>query len=74
MESFRINESNLTNLINDLQLEYNTLMNQLKNANTEKENERIKQKKVQQHCKLIAKLLVDSVKLKSLLSETKHIK
>jgi len=74
MEPFRINESILSNLINDLQLDYNTLTNQLKSASTEKDKERIKQKKVEQHSKLISKHLEVSLKLKNILSETKNIK
>ena len=74
MESLRISESTLTQLINDLQQDQVNLFNKLKNANTEKEREHNKSKKVEQHSKLISKLLDASLKLKNLLNETKNIK
>ena len=74
METLRITESTLTQLINDLQQDQTLLFNKLKNANTEKDREHNKNKKVEQHSKQISKLLDASLKLKNLLSETKNIK
>lgn len=74
METLRITESQLTQIINDLQQDQTILFNKLKNANTEKEREHNKSKKVEQHSKLISKLLESSLKLKNLLNETKNIK
>lgn len=74
METLRITESTLTQLINDLQQDQTLLFNKLKNANTDKERDHNKSKKVEQHSKQISKLLDASLKLKNLLSETKNIK
>ena len=74
METLRITESQLTQIINDLQQDQTNLFNKLKNANTEKEREHNKSKKIEQHSKLISKLLESSLKLKNLLNETKNIK
>ena len=74
METLRITESQLTQIINDLQQDQTNLFNKLKNANTEKEREHNKSKKIEQHSKLIYKLLEISLKLKNLLNETKNIK
>ena len=64
MESLRISESTLSQLINDLQQDQTLLFNKLKNASTDKDRENNKNKKVEQHSKQISKLL----------SETKNIK
>lgn len=74
MESLRISESTLSQLINDLQQDQTLLFNKLKNASTDKDRENNKNKKVEQHSKQISKLLDASLKLKNLLSETKNIK
>jgi hypothetical protein len=74
METLQLTESKLTQLINELQQDQTTLFNLLKNANTEKDREKNKSKKVEQHSKQIGKLLDASLKLKNLLSETKNIK
>ena len=74
METLRITETSLIQLINDLQQDYTTLFNQLKNATNEKERERIKSKKADAHSKLITKLLETSLKLKNLLNDVKNIK
>lgn len=74
METLRITESQLSQLINDLQQDHTTLFNLLKNASNEKERERNKSKKVDAHSKLITKLLETSLKLKNLLNEVKNIK
>jgi predicted RNase H-like nuclease (RuvC/YqgF family) len=74
METLRITESTLSQLINDLQQDQTLLFNKLKNANTEKERDHNKSKKVEQHSKQISKLLDASLKLKNLLCETKNIK
>jgi hypothetical protein len=74
METLRISETSLTQLINDLQQDHTTLFNQLKNATNEKERERNKSKKTEAHSKLISKLLETSLKLKNLLNDVKNIK
>jgi molybdopterin-biosynthesis enzyme MoeA-like protein len=74
METLQITESKLTQLINELQQDQTTLFNLLKNANTEKDRDKNKSKKVEQHSKQISKLLDASLKLKNLLNETKNIK
>ena len=74
MESLRISESTLSQLINDLQQDQTLLFNKLKNASTDKDRENNKNKKVEQHSKQISKLLDASLKLKNILSETKNIK
>ena len=74
MESLRITESQLTQLIDNLQQDQTMLFNKLKNISNDKEREHNKSKKVEQHSKLISKLLEISLKLKNLLNETKNIK
>ena len=74
MESLRITESQLTQLIDNLQQDQTMLFNKLKNISNDKEREHNKSKKVEQHSKLISKLLESSLKLKNLLNETKNIK
>jgi predicted RNase H-like nuclease (RuvC/YqgF family) len=74
MESLRITESQLTQLIDNLQQDQTMLFNKLKNVSNDKEREHNKSKKVEQHSKLISKLLESSLKLKNLLNETKNIK
>jgi hypothetical protein len=74
METLRITESQLTQIINDLQQDQTFLFNKLKNSSNDKDREHNKSKKVEQHSKLISKLLESSLKLKNLLSETKNIK
>jgi len=74
MESLRATESQLTQLIDNLQQDQTILFNKLKNASNDKEREHNKSKKVEQHSKLISKLLESSLKLKNLLNETKNIK
>jgi predicted RNase H-like nuclease (RuvC/YqgF family) len=74
METLRITESQLTQLINDLQQDQTLLFNKMKNASNDKDRDHNKNKKVEQHSKLISKLLDASLKLKNLLNETKNIK
>lgn len=74
METLRLTESQLTQLINDLQQDQTLLFNKMKNVSNDKEREHNKSKKVEQHSKLISKLLDASLKLKNLLNETKNIK
>lgn len=74
MESLRITESQLTQLIDNLQQDQTMLFNKLKNVSNDKEREHNKSKKVEQHSKHISKLLESSLKLKNLLNETKNIK
>ena len=74
METLRISESTLSQLINDLQQDQTNLFNKLKNVSNDKEREHNKSKKTEQHSKLISKLLESSLKLKNLLNETKNIK
>jgi len=74
MESLRITESQLIQLIDNLQQDQTMLFNKLKNVSNDKEREHNKSKKVEQHSKLISKLLESSLKLKNLLNETKNIK
>jgi hypothetical protein len=74
MESLRITESQLSQLIDNLQQDQTILFNKLKNASNDKDREHNKNKKVEQISKQISKLLESSLKLKNLLSETKNIK
>jgi len=74
METLRITESQLSQLIDNLQQDQTVLFNKMKNASNDKDRDHNKNKKVEQHSKLISKLLESSLKLKNLLSETKNIK
>jgi len=74
MESLRVTESQLTQLIDNLQQDQTILFNKMKNASNDKDRENNKTKKVEQHSKQITKLLDASLKLKNLLNETKNIK
>jgi hypothetical protein len=70
----RVDESYLQRLIDDLQQDHNTLFNSLKNGTNEKEKTKLKNKKVDRHTQLIAKLMNSALLLKQLLEEVKRIK
>ncbi len=70
----RVNESYLQRLIDDLQQDHNNLFNSLKNGTAEKEKTKLKNKKVDKHTQLIAKLMNSALLLKQLLEEVKRIK
>ena len=70
----RVDESYLQRLIDDLQQDHNNLFNSLKNGTNEKEKTKLKNKKVDRHTQLIAKLMNSALLLKQLLEEVKRIK
>jgi len=70
----RVDEIYLQRLIDDLQQDHNTLFNSLKNGTNEKEKTKLKNKKVDRHTQLIAKLMNSALLLKQLLEEVKRIK
>jgi len=70
----RVDESYLQRLIDDLQQDYNILFNSLKNGIAEKDKEKLKNKKVDKHTQLIAKLMNSALLLKQLLEDVKKIK
>jgi len=77
MSSFntnRVDESYLQRLIDDLQQDHNNLFNSLKSGTTEKDKTKLKNKKVDKHTQLIAKLMNSALLLKQLLEEVKKIK
>lgn len=77
MSSFntnRVDESYLQRLIDDLQQDHNNLFNALKNGSNEKDKLKLKNKKVDRHTQLIAKLMNSALLLKQLLEEVKKIK
>lgn len=70
----RVDENYLQRLIDDLQQDHNNLFNSLKNGSTEKEKTKLKNKKVDKHTQLIAKIMNSALLLKHLLEEVKKIK
>lgn len=70
----RVDENYLQKLIDDLQQDHNNLFNSLKNGTAEKEKLKLKNKKVDKHTQLIAKLMNSALLLKQLLEEVKKIK
>lgn len=70
----RVDESYLQRLIDDLQQDYNILFNSLKNGIEEKDKAKLKNKKVDKHTQLIAKLMNSALLLKQLLEDVKKIK
>lgn len=70
----RVDESYLQRLIDDLQQDYNILFNSLKNGIAEKDKAKLKNKKVDKHTQLIAKLMNSALLLKQLLEDVKKIK
>lgn len=70
----RVDENYLQRLIDDLQQDHNNLFNSLKNGVTEKEKTKLKNKKVERHTQLIAKLMNSALLLKQLLEEVKKVK
>ena len=75
--SFNINkvdENYLQRLIDDLQQDHNNLFNSLKSGTTEKDKTKLKNKKVDKHTTLIAKLMNSALQLKQLLEEVKNVK
>ncbi len=70
----RGDESYLQRLIDDLQQDHNNLFNSLKSGVAEKDKLKLKNKKVDKHTQLIAKLMNSALLLKQLLEEVKKIK
>ena len=70
----RVDESYLQRLIDDLQQDHTNLFNSLKNSVAEKDKLKLKNKKVDKHTQLIAKLMNSALLLKHLLEEVKKIK
>jgi DNA-directed RNA polymerase beta subunit len=70
----RVDESYLQRLIDDLQQDHTNLFNSLKNSVAEKDKDKLKNKKVDKHTQLIAKLMNSALLLKHLLEEVKKIK
>lgn len=72
--TYRVDENYLQRLIDDLQQDHNNLFNALKTGITEKEKTKLKNKKVDKHTQLIAKLMNSALLLKQLFEEVKKIK
>ena len=70
----RVDDSYLQRLIDDLQQDHTNLFNSLKNSIAEKDKLRLKNKKVEKHTQLIAKLMNSALLLKQLLEDVKKIK
>lgn len=70
----RIDEIYLQRLIDDLQTDHNNLFNSLKNNSTEKERNKLADKKVDKHTKLLGELMTKALTLKTLLATTKKIR
>lgn len=70
----RIDEQYLDRLINDLQQDHTNLFNSLKMNMTDKDREKLNNKKVDKHTKLLADLMSKSLTLKTLLASVKKIK
>ena len=70
----RVDESYLQRLIDDSQQDHTNLFNSLKNSVAEKDKDKLKNKKVDKHTQLIAKLMNSALLLKHLLEEVKKIK
>lgn len=70
----RVDESYCQRLIDDLQQDHNNLFNSLKNGTNEKDKLKLKNKKVDKHTQIIAKLMNNALQLKQLLEEVKKIK
>jgi hypothetical protein len=68
----RIDETYLQRLIDDLQQDYNTLFNSIKNP-TEKDKQKLKLKKTDRHTSLISKLMTTALQLKQLLEDIKKV-
>ena len=71
MNTNKVDENYLQRLIDDLQQDYNTLFNSLKNNTTEKDKQKLLEQKVEKHTKLLADLMNKSLALKTLLSNIK---
>lgn len=67
----RVDELYLQRLIDDLQADHNNLFNSLKNNATEKERQKLADKKVDKHTKLLGELMNKALTLKTLLSTIK---
>lgn len=70
----RVDEIYLQRLIDDLQQDHNNLFNTLKNTHTEKERQKLDDKKVDKHTKLLSDLMSKALTLKTLLNSIKKIK
>lgn len=70
----RIDEIYLQRLIDDLQQDHNNLFNSLKNTSTEKDREKLVNKKVEKHTKLLSEIMNKALTLKTLLNNVKNIK
>ena len=70
----RIDEIYLQRLIDDLQQDHNNLFNSLKNTTTEKDREKLVNKKVEKHTKLLSEIMNKALTLKTLLNNVKNIK
>jgi hypothetical protein len=71
----RIDEQYAQRLIDDLQFDYNNLLNNLKNSViSEKDKAKLKLKKTDKHVKLLSNIISDALNLKVLLEEVKKVK
>jgi hypothetical protein len=68
---YKVDESYLQRLIDDLQQDHNNLFNALKNGTNEKEKMQLKNKKIDKQLNLIGKLMNTSLQLKQLLEDVK---
>ena len=71
MNTNKVDEMYLQRVIDDLQQDYNTLFNSLKNNTTEKDKQKLLDNKVEKHTKILAELMNKSLGLKTLLSNIK---
>ena len=71
MNSNRIDEMYLQRIIDDLQSDHTNLFNSLKNNATEKERQKLADRKVEKHTKLVSDLMSKAMTLKTLLSTIK---
>ena len=67
----RVDEAYLQRLIDDLQQDHNNLFNSLKNTKNEKEKQKLKNKKVDKHTKILSNLMNNALQLKQLLEDVK---
>ena len=67
MNTERVYENYLQRLIDDLQQDYNTLFNSVKNLTSPKEKQLAIDRKQQQHTKLLGELMNKTLQLKTLL-------
>lgn len=63
----RVNEDYLQRLIDDIQFDYNMLLNSVKNMKTNKEKQIVNDRKSEKHTKMLGDLMTKALALKTLL-------